>query len=765
MAGSGSAWADESTLTFTAACGGSGTADDDAKWAVTSDANESTYDSTKGIHYGTGKAAVSYLNLSTSDIEGTITKIVVNASGASATSAKLNVTVGGSALGSEKSLTSSAANYTFEGSASGEIIVALTQTSATKALYVKSIAVTYTADSRANSDLTITSSTPIALEMTTATPTPTSNITWDTSSEGDMTFISDATDVATVSNTGVITAIGAGTATITVSQAADDHYKASENKTVTVNVSDNRDYVATSIDLPAAQKTLTLGDMDDFAPTATVAGGFGGSVTYTYSSNNTSVVDIDGTTYSAEGLGSATITITATPTGGNAANYRTATQDVVVNVKGTTTLSLSDDGDIEVYGTPITFTATVATDYDGTLEVSSDNESVATAAVDGTTVTVTSVAVGAAKITVTAPATSLFNGTVSKTFDVEFTKPEGKTTAYKPVVTVFEETFEGSTGTNGSFGIDDTGDGNGTLFLDNTGWSLTNDHGANDAAKFGASSKKGSATTPGITVENGKNYTLTFKAAPWASESTSMSVTVTGGSISGISSATMSTGVWNDFTGTITASSSTLKITISASNNRFFLDEVKVIATGEPLSTTLNSEGYATFCSEYPLDFSDYETADYSAWQITSANSTTGVITFSQITGYVKGGTGILLKGTAGDPVTLTSVDSSEKLEDNLLVGTLAPTYVAANEYYGLSGANFVPVNAGTVPAGKALLPATAVSGARQLTFIFEGTQGISDVEHTALSTDDAIYSISGQRVSTPKKGLYIMNGKKVVMK
>ena len=138
------AWADEtSILTFTAACGGSGTANDGAVWTVTSDASESTYDGTKGIHYGTGKVAVSYLNLSTSDISGTITSIVVNASGASSTAAVLNVTVGGSAFGTGKNLTSTATNYTLTGSASGEIVVSLTQGSAKKALYVKSITVTY----------------------------------------------------------------------------------------------------------------------------------------------------------------------------------------------------------------------------------------------------------------------------------------------------------------------------------------------------------------------------------------------------------------------------------------------------------------------------------------------------------------------------------------------------------------------------------------------------------------------------------------------
>ena len=133
-----------STLTFTKACDGTGTADDKVLWKVASDAAETNFDNTKGIHYGTGKKAVSYLTLTTSGISGTISKIVVNASGASGTSAKLDVTVNGSTFGTQKqSLTDNAKEYTFEGSASGEIVVKLSQTSTKIALYVKSVSVTY----------------------------------------------------------------------------------------------------------------------------------------------------------------------------------------------------------------------------------------------------------------------------------------------------------------------------------------------------------------------------------------------------------------------------------------------------------------------------------------------------------------------------------------------------------------------------------------------------------------------------------------------
>ena len=134
-----------SSLVFTSACGGSGTADDGAAWTVTSDASESQYDSTKGIHYGTANASVSYIQLSTSSITGTIKSVVVNASTASGATGYVSVTVGGNTFGeTQQTLSTTATDYTFTGSASGEIVVRVFKdASATKALYCKSITVTY----------------------------------------------------------------------------------------------------------------------------------------------------------------------------------------------------------------------------------------------------------------------------------------------------------------------------------------------------------------------------------------------------------------------------------------------------------------------------------------------------------------------------------------------------------------------------------------------------------------------------------------------
>ena len=151
--GGGKSLAQTATLSFTKACGGSGTDNKGGAWTVTSDAKESTFDA-KGIHYGTKNAEVSYLKASTSAYSSKIiTKIVVNASAANSGSPKVSCTVGGEDFGTQKSLATDNAAYTFEGSASGDIVVSITKTKSTKALYLKSVEVTYGEDGKTTTSI------------------------------------------------------------------------------------------------------------------------------------------------------------------------------------------------------------------------------------------------------------------------------------------------------------------------------------------------------------------------------------------------------------------------------------------------------------------------------------------------------------------------------------------------------------------------------------------------------------------------------------
>ena len=71
---------------------------------------------------------------------------------------------------------------------------------------------------------------------------------------------------------------------------------------------------------------------------------------------------------------------------------------------------------------------------------------------------------------------------------------------------------------------------------------------------------------------------------------------------------------------------------------------------------------------------------------------------------------------------------------------------------------------ASTVPAGKAYLLATDVpANVRALDMVVDGgADGISAIDN-AQSTGNAIFDLSGRRVAKAQKGIYIVNGKKVV--
>lgn len=100
------------------------------------------FDDARGFKIGTGKKNYPKVaTLSTDGINGTITSIIVNTSGNADTKAILDVAVGDKAFGKQQSLSGTATDYNFNGSATGKI--ELKYTNSNKPIYIKSITVTY----------------------------------------------------------------------------------------------------------------------------------------------------------------------------------------------------------------------------------------------------------------------------------------------------------------------------------------------------------------------------------------------------------------------------------------------------------------------------------------------------------------------------------------------------------------------------------------------------------------------------------------------
>ena len=146
--------------------------------------------------------------------------------------------------------------------------------------------------------------------------------------------------------------------------------------------------------------------------------------------------------------------------------------------------------------------------------------------------------------------------------------------------------------------------------------------------------------------------------------------------------------------------------------------------------------------------------------------------------------TGFILKGTAGSTVTyranLTGVTEVD-VTGNLLVGTATEQEIsgAGYKYYlfgkGAVGQGFYyqtgrDGNSIKLPAHRAGLKLSAsgpdFAPAKELIFNFDDatTTGINNIQPSVEKKNDVIYDLQGRRVTNPSRGIYIVNGKKVVI-
>lgn len=118
-------------------------------WSVSVNGGVTNQNVTNGYaQVGTSNSPATSMSFSTSGISGTITSIVVNCA-AYQGKASISATVGGSAFGTQSQSVPSwssnnGGNVTFNGSASGAIAITMTNGSGGRAMYIKSIIVTYT---------------------------------------------------------------------------------------------------------------------------------------------------------------------------------------------------------------------------------------------------------------------------------------------------------------------------------------------------------------------------------------------------------------------------------------------------------------------------------------------------------------------------------------------------------------------------------------------------------------------------------------------
>ena len=198
------------------------------------------------------------------------------------------------------------------------------------------------------------------------------------------------------------------------------------------------------------------------------------------------------------------------------------------------------------------------------------------------------------------------------------------------------------------------------------------------------------------------------------------------------------------------------------------------------LNITIGQYGTRTFCPAYTLDFSEVE--GLKAYVATGYNTAKGEVTLTRVM-TAKPGEGLFLKGKPGD-YEVPTLKNPESCMQNLLVGALRNTIVNATSEDGLSvnyeytakGEDTAPLfyrinDNVTLEAGKAYLQlpkawiGTGATRAIGLRFDDEEMEFGDEEQPADVAAPAVIYDLQGRRVANPTKGVFIVNGKKVVFK
>ena len=189
----------------------------------------------------------------------------------------------------------------------------------------------------------------------------------------------------------------------------------------------------------------------------------------------------------------------------------------------------------------------------------------------------------------------------------------------------------------------------------------------------------------------------------------------------------------------------------------------------KPQTVTITDAEYATCVTTAATDFS--KTVGIKAY-IAKVNAAKTKVELTEVT-KVAAGVPVILNGSATDYTlhytteTTDDVTGNElQVSDGTVTGDGSTIYVLAK---GTSGVGFYLVeNGSAITAGKAYL-SVPVGGARQFIGFGDdnGATGITMVqgEGFMVNGSDNYYDLQGRRVAQPTKGLYIVNGKKVVIK
>ena len=515
----------------------------------------------------------------------------------------------------------------------------------------------------------------------------------------------------------------------------------------------------------STEYTTVIGDVFE-APSLTFVEGF--QETVSYSSSNTDVATVDNNgAVTIVGAGNTTISATSVGTDTYKAGHASYTLTVE---KKDAALAFSEASATATIGETFTApTLTTADDFNGTVNYTSSNENVAT--VDNTGA-VTLLANGLVTITAASAETDLFKaGNASYTLNV-----------VDPNATEATYVFTQSANNYGSGAEVVSGSGN--IWTDAKTWTSGQVTLVTSGRHVWHAPSAGSEPTE---IRFYKKLAETDYAKMVFSVPTGYTITkivLTGYSNNSWTvDGTFSNNTWEGNAETVTF--------VNESENTI---EVKTATVTFTKTTTPQPDApviWMTYSSNNCLDFTN--ATDYTAFVATNYKSEEKKVALTKIK-QVPAGVGIVIR--SNDPtVGISSIFS----EDDVLAEETYPEYAGVNMLVGMPNGGavspegfmaydnetpayhfvlakrdgvvgFYKLTAGNLRANRAYLqiPKTAIdteSSANGISFAVEGEETAIQGVTTTATTDDAWYTLQGVRVAQPTRGLYIHNGKKVVVK
>ncbi len=207
--------------------------------------------------------------------------------------------------------------------------------------------------------------------------------------------------------------------------------------------------------------------------------------------------------------------------------------------------------------------------------------------------------------------------------------------------------------------------------------------------------------------------------------------------------------------------------TSGGTNQSADLDYIYIQRTGDATETVSVSEaGFATYATTNNVVVPEDENVKVMTVKVNAEGT---AIELNEVAAgtVIPAKTGILVKAPAGNHDFVVTSKEGATLENNNLVAATSDVTSDGTKFFALTKigdkVGFALVENGVeIPAGKAYLEVSKGTAAKFFSLDGEAT-GINSVK--TAKADGAYYTLEGVKTTKPVKGLYIHNGKKIVVK